>query len=146
MRIRQAPAARGRCTFGDAKGLEAFLCCLGQDQLVQREIGDRAPKPLVLLLQLFQTSALRLLHPTIERPPSAVRLLRHADLAHRLGNRRASSLQNFNLPKLRHYLFGLLSFASQRGSSNLRGKSIPAGGTLLAGYFKFLRELPMGEV
>ena len=96
------------------KGLEAFLCCLGPDQLVRREIGDRAPKPLVLLLQLVQTSALRSLDPTMKRPPSVVRLLRHADLAHRLGNRRALSLQNFNLPKLRYDLFGLLSFPSQR--------------------------------
>jgi hypothetical protein len=37
-----------------------------------------------------------------------------ADLAHRLGNTRALSLQNFNLSKLRYNLFGLLSFSSHR--------------------------------
>jgi hypothetical protein len=46
--------------------------------------------------------------------PSIERLLRHADLAHRLGDRRALSLQNFNLPKLRYNLFRLLSLPSHR--------------------------------
>jgi hypothetical protein len=42
------------------------------------------------------------------------RLLRHADLTHSLGDRRALSLQNFNLTKLRYNLFSLLSFSSHR--------------------------------
>ncbi|OWV60620.1 hypothetical protein CDZ97_17520 [Mameliella alba] len=41
-------------------------------------------------------------------------LRRTADLAHCLGDRRTLSLQNFNLPKLGHYLFGLFSLSSHR--------------------------------
>jgi hypothetical protein len=48
------------------------------------------------------------------------RLLRHADLAHRLRYRHPLPLplplplQNFNLPKLRYNLFGFVSFPSHR--------------------------------
>ncbi|MBV6638115.1 MAG: hypothetical protein KI788_19700 [Mameliella sp.] len=41
-------------------------------------------------------------------------LRRTADLAHCLGDRRALPLQNFGLPKLGHYLFGLFSLSSHR--------------------------------
>ena len=74
----------------------------------------RKTTPLVLLLQLFQTNQLRPLHPTILLPPSIECLLRHADLAHRIGNRRPLPLPNLTLPKLRYTLFGLLSFSSHR--------------------------------
>ena len=50
----------------------------------------------------------------IALPPSIERLLRHADLADGLDNRCALALQNVNLPKLRHDLFGLLMLPSQR--------------------------------
>jgi hypothetical protein len=70
--------------------------------------------------------------------PPIKRLLRSANLAHCIGDRRPLSMQNFNLPKLRHNIFGLLSFSSHRWSSNLRDnlsqlvdhfqRAIPASG------------------
>ena len=112
--IRQAPAAHGRCTCGDVKGLEVSPCGLAQNELVQRQIRHRPTQPLVLFLKLLQPSELRPLHPAIELAPSIKGLLCNADLAHRLGNRRALCLQNFNLPKFLYNLFGLLSFSSHR--------------------------------
>jgi len=87
--IRQAPATHGRCTCGDAKGSEVSLRGFNENEFIQRQIGHRPPKPLVLLLKLFQARELRLLHSIIELPPSIVRLLRHADLPHRISRRRA---------------------------------------------------------
>ena len=96
------------------KGLEVSLRCFAQYELVQSQIRHRPSKPLVFLLKLFQTGELRTLHSTIQFPPTLKCLLRNTDLAHRLGNRRALSLQNFNLPKLRYNLFGLFSLSSHR--------------------------------
>jgi len=48
------------------------------------------------------------------KPPSVPKSLTTDNLSYR----RALSLQNFNLPKLRYDLFGLLSFASKRSPSN----------------------------
>ena len=93
------------------EGLRSFPLRLCQNKLAHGEIG---PQPLVFLLQLFQTGKLRPLHPAIRFPPPIERLLRYTDLAHRLCNRRALPLHNFNLPKLRYDLFGLLTFSSHR--------------------------------
>ncbi|WP_167645698.1 hypothetical protein [Mameliella alba] len=41
-------------------------------------------------------------------------LRRTADLAHCLRDRHSLTLQNFGLPKLGHYLFGLFSLSSHR--------------------------------
>ena len=80
-------------------GLSA-LRRLGQNELGQCQVRHHPPQPLVLLLQFFQPGELGSLHP--------------ANLANRLCDRRAFSLQNFDLSKLRFNLFGLLSFASHR--------------------------------
>lgn len=89
VRKRPTPAAHDRCICDDAKGSEVSLRCFGQNALVQGEIGHRPPQPLVLFLKLLE---LRPPHAAIERAPSIKRLLRHADLAHSLGNRHALSL------------------------------------------------------
>jgi len=75
-----------------------------------------------------------LTHLSIQFPPSIERLLRHADLAHRIRYRHPLPLQNLNLPKFRYYLFGLLLSPSHRRFSNLWDKIIPAGGSLAGGY------------
>ena len=85
-----------------------------QNELVQRQVRYRVPQPSNLFLKLFQPRKLPSLHTAIKHPPSVKRLLRHADLAHRLGNRRTLSLQHFNMPKFRYDLFGLLSFSNHR--------------------------------
>ena len=44
-RIHPAPGERARCRPGDARGLEVSPGCLLQDQLVQRQVGNRSAQP-----------------------------------------------------------------------------------------------------
>ena len=80
-RTGDAPAAHGRCTDDDAKGLEVSPCCLRHDLLVQRQIGCRAAchRRACAIDKTFVA-----LRQSGAPPPLSSSL----------------SLQNFNLPKL----------------------------------------------
>jgi hypothetical protein len=51
-------------------------------------------------------------HTAIQLSPTIKRLHRHADLAHRLLNRLALTMQRLNLPKLQCNAFRVLSLSS----------------------------------
>jgi hypothetical protein len=73
--------------------------------------SSRPPRPLEVHwggqpLQLIPA------HAAVLTTPPIIRLLRHADLAHRFGHAHALTLQHFNLPQLHHDVFRLLSLPS----------------------------------
>ena len=113
-RTRRAPAAQGRRNCDDAKDSEVSLCRLVQNVLVQRYFGYPTTKPLVLFFKLFQARELLPRHSAKKLALPTKCPLRQAVLADRFGNRRALFMQHFNLPRLRHNLFGLISFSSHR--------------------------------
>ena len=85
---------------------------LGQDELVECQIGDRPPEPLVLLLKLLQPLQLAPAHADILPAPAIVALLRDPDLAHRIGDRHALAMQHLDLPELQHDVFRPLSLSN----------------------------------
>src|SRR5690606_9199653 len=103
------------CGHGDARGSEVSPRSLRQDQLVQCQISHRLAKPFVLLLELLQLPALVTAHAAILLAPPVIRQLRNADLANRIRHRHPLAAQNFNLPKLRDNLVGLVSLVCHRG-------------------------------
>src|SRR5690606_18396263 len=54
-------------------------------------------------------------HAAILLAPPVIRQLRNADLANRIRHRHPLAAQNFNLPKLRDNLVGLVSLVCHRG-------------------------------
>src|SRR5215208_369272 len=76
-RIHPAPGERARCRPGDARGLEVSLGCLLQDQLVQRQVGNRSAQPRVLSLEILQSLDLIALEPAKLLAPAVVRDLRN---------------------------------------------------------------------
>src|SRR5690606_24575554 len=109
------PSEHGRCRHGDARGSEVSPRSLRQDQLVQCQISHRLAKPFVLLLELLQLPELVTAHAAILLAPPVIRQLRNADLANRIRHRHPLAAHNFNLPKLRDNLVGLVSLVCHRG-------------------------------
>src|SRR5690606_5074387 len=97
------------------RGSEVSPRSLRQDQLVQCQISHRLAKPFVLLLELLQLPELVTAHAAILLAPPVIRQLRNADLANRIRHRHPLAAQNFNLPKLRDDLVGLVSLVCHRG-------------------------------
>src|SRR3546814_6894757 len=58
-RRRPAPLSPGRCSAAAVRGSEVSPGGLLQNELVQRQIRNRAPKPQVLLLQILHPASLR---------------------------------------------------------------------------------------
>ena len=87
---------------------------LSQDELVERQIRDRPPEPLVLFLELLQPLQLRPAHAAILPPPPVVALLRDPDLTHSIGDRHALPVQHLDLPQLQHDVLGLLALSTHR--------------------------------
>jgi len=81
---------------------------LARDQLLEREVRNGLPQPLVLLLQLLEPFHLVGLQPAELLPPSVVREPRHADRAYRLGHRPALRHQHVDPPELGDDLFRLV--------------------------------------
>lgn len=83
-----------------ARGLVSFPGGLLQDQLVEREIRDRLPEPLVLDLQVLHAPNLVALQAAVLLAPAVVGDLRHADRADRVANALALRDQHIHLPQL----------------------------------------------
>ena len=98
-----------QCKHGDERGLEVSLCCLCQDQFVQRQIKNIPAQPLVLFLQTLQFLQLVCAHSTVLLFPAVEGLFSHANLADRIQTRHALACQHLNLPQLNNNLFRLRS-------------------------------------
>src|SRR3990170_8339903 len=97
---------------------EVSLGSLLQDQLVQRQVGDRPAQTPVLRLQILQPLHLVRLQTTILLTPAVVRHFAYADRADRIGHALALRRQNVNLAQLGNNLFGLVSLPSHSWSSS----------------------------
>src|SRR5215207_9381007 len=86
--LRRAMLAERRagCRPGDARGLEVSPGCLLQNQLVQRQVGNRSAQPRVLSLEILQSLDLVALEPAKLLAPAVVRDLRNPNRAYRVGN------------------------------------------------------------
>ena len=91
------------------RGLEVFPGGLLQDQLVQRQVGNRPAQPGVLGLERLQPLHLVALKAAVLVPPPIVRNLRHADRPDRLADRPALPRQHNDLAQLRDDLFSRMS-------------------------------------
>src|SRR5829696_636986 len=115
------PSSRrsARCRPGDARGLEVSPGCLLQDQLVQRQVGNRSAQPRVLSLEILQSLDLIALEPAKLLAPAVVRDLRNPNRAYRLGNALPLRHQHIHLTQLRNDLLGLVSLPRHRGPPRL---------------------------
>src|SRR5687767_3288769 len=84
---RTGSVAHARCRRAGARGSGVSPGSLGQDQLVEGEIRDSFPQPLVLGLELLQALDLARLQAAELLAPAIVGHLRDADLADGLGHR-----------------------------------------------------------
>src|SRR5215472_6771969 len=98
-----------QCRHGDARGLEVSPGGLLQNELVQRQIGNRLAQPAVLELKVLQALHLLGLQPTELLPPPIIRHLAHPDLTDCIYHVLALRDQNIDLPQLRDDLFRLVS-------------------------------------
>lgn len=121
------PAAYDRCICDGAKGSAGLArsglktirrmvfcsplipCCLGQENLVLRQIRHGASEPLFLCVKFLRSFELIPADAAILLAPAARGRNRHAGLPHRICDRNALPLQHFNLPKLQHDVFGYIS-------------------------------------
>src|SRR5215813_15355148 len=80
---RRHAAALGpaQCRNGDARGLEVSPSSLLQNELFQRQIGNRPAQPAIRELKVLQALHLLDLQPTELLAPAIIRHLAHADLA-----------------------------------------------------------------
>ena len=90
------------------RGLKVSRRGLSQDQLFERQIGDRLAQPLVLLLQILEALDLVALQPAELLAPAVLGERRHADRADRFRDRTALRDQHVDLPPLRDDLLGLV--------------------------------------
>ena len=93
------------------EGLEVSPCGLGQDHLIEREVGYRSAQPTVLFLQFLKPLQLITVHTAILTAPPVESLLRHTNLTHCFRNAHSLSLKHFNLPKLQDDILCFLSLA-----------------------------------
>jgi len=63
----------------DGRGLKVSLCSLGQDQLVQGQVGDSLPEPLIFLLKALQFLQLIRTHSAVLLLTAVVRPFSHTD-------------------------------------------------------------------
>src|SRR5215211_5432758 len=84
--------------------LEVSPGCLLQDQLVQRQVGNRSAQPRVLSLESLQSLDLIALEPAKLLAPAVVRDLRNPNRAYRLGNALPLRHQHIHLAQLRNDL------------------------------------------
>src|SRR5262249_23658051 len=98
-------AGQFRHSTGDARGLEVSLSSLFQDQLVERQFGDRTFEPPVLPLQLLQPARLVQLRTSVLLAPTQVGLLAHPQLPTDIDNRAAAPKLHLCFPKLADDLF-----------------------------------------
>jgi hypothetical protein len=75
-----------RYRHGDARGLEVSPGCLLQNELVQRQVGDRLAKTGILRLELLQALDLLSFQPAVLLPPPIIGDLAHTDLADRVSD------------------------------------------------------------
>src|SRR4029453_2593812 len=104
-----AALAPAQCRHGDARGLEVSPRSLLQNELIQRQIGNRLAQPAVLELKVLQALHLLGLQPTKLLAPPIIRYLAHADLADCVHHVLTLRDQNIPLPQLRDDLFRLVS-------------------------------------
>ena len=78
-----------------------------QDQLVQRQIRNSTPEPLILLLKALQFFQLVYAHSAISLAPAVIRLFDNADAPDSAQTGQTFPHQNPNLPQLRDNLFRL---------------------------------------
>src|SRR6188768_1937520 len=142
-RIHPAPGERARCRPGDARGLEVSPGCLLQDQLVQRQVGNRSAQPRVLSLEILQSLDLIALEPAKLLAPAVVRDLRNPNRAYRFGNALPLRHQHIHLAQLRNNLLGLVSLPRHRGPPWL--ESHTSGRTTSKGEDQ-RKGLPPGEL
>ena len=113
------------------RGLEVSLGGLGQDQLIQRQIGYRSAQPAILGLQLLQPLDLVALKATVLIPPAVIGHFRYTDCSDRIHNRMALCRQHINLPKLRNNLFSRMPLPSHRrillGQKHTSGRTTSKG-------------------
>src|SRR3954452_5841248 len=125
------PTTAPRCRPGDARGLEVSPGCLLQDQLVQRQVGNRSAQPRVLSLEILQSLDLIALEPAKLLAPAVVRDLRNPNRAYRVGNALPLRHQHVHLAQLRNDLLGLVSLPRHRGppwlESHTSGRSTSKG-------------------
>ena len=88
-----------------------------QDQLVQRQLGDGLPQPLILFLEPLEFLQLVGSHPAILLAPSVIGLLGDAHLADRVHALHALADKHGNLPQLLNNLFGLVPLVRHSMSS-----------------------------
>src|SRR5262249_57922234 len=104
-RRRRASAGQLRHSAGAARGLEVSLSSLFQDQLVERQFGDRTFEPPVLPLQLLQPAGLVELQTPILLASTKVGLLAHPQLPTDIDNRVAAAKLDLRLPQFADDLF-----------------------------------------
>src|SRR5215468_4796495 len=105
----------------DARGLEVSPGGLLQNELVQRQIGNRLAQPAVLELKVLQALHLLGLQPAELLAPPIIRHLAHPDLADGVHHVLALRDQNIDLPQLGNDLFWFVSLpchCSQRHTSS----------------------------
>ena len=102
---------------GDGKGSVISLGGLGQDLLVDRQIGDCSAKSRILLLQILDPLHLVRLQSAELLAPALVGELRHADPPNSISNSAALRCQNIDLTQLGNDLFGLVSLSHSQSSS-----------------------------
>src|SRR5215467_8674345 len=76
-----AALAPAQCRLGDARGLEVSPNSLLQNELIQRQIGNRLAQSAVLELKVLQALHLLGLQPAKLLAPPIIRHLAHPDLA-----------------------------------------------------------------
>src|SRR4030095_14016110 len=96
-------------------GLRSFPGSLLQNELIQRQIGNRLAQPAVLELKVLQALHLLGLQPTKLLAPPIIRHLAHADLADCVHHVLTLRDQNIHLPQLRDDLFRLVSLPCHYG-------------------------------
>src|SRR5262245_20615062 len=101
-RRRAAALGPAQCRHGDARGLEVSPGGLLQNELVQRQIGNRLAQPAVLELKVLQALHLLGLQPAELLAPPIIRHLAHPDLADCVRHGLSLRDQNFGLSQIRN--------------------------------------------
>src|SRR3546814_12746254 len=88
-RIPPVRHAHDRCSAAGAQGSEVSTSRLLQDQLVERQVGDRPPEPKILLLQILHAPRMVGLQTAILLAPAIIGLLGDRDPPTRIRHRPA---------------------------------------------------------
>src|SRR5262249_659543 len=93
-----------------------------QNELIQRQIGNRLAQPAVLQFKVLQALTCSLFSPPNSLTPPIIRHLAHADLADCVHHVLALRDQNIDLPQLRDDLFRLVSLPCQTAGPAIHSK------------------------